>query len=78
MSQKLRRYVREKEEREFRRGYNEAELEASALRKAFLKKYIINFDVNFYKTQEETDWAYICRREYKYSLIIRYRYDVLG
>jgi hypothetical protein len=42
--------VREKEELEFRRGYNEKELEASALRKAFLKKFVINFDVNFYQT----------------------------
>lgn len=55
--------MREKEEREFRRGYNEQELQASALRKAFFKKYILDFDLNFYKTQEERDWAYIARRE---------------
>jgi hypothetical protein len=55
--------VSEKEEYEFRRGYTEKELEAAALRKAFLKKFIINFDVNFYQTQEERDWAYVARRE---------------
>jgi hypothetical protein len=50
MSFGIRRYIREKEELEFSRGYSEEEMQASILRKTFLKKFIINFDPNFYKT----------------------------
>jgi hypothetical protein len=64
MSFAIRRYVREKEELEASRGYRDEEMQASILRKAFLKKFVINFDPNFYKTQVERDWAYIARREY--------------
>lgn len=53
-----------KEELEFRRGYSDEQMEASSLRKTFLRKHIINFDVNFYQTQQERDWAYICKREF--------------
>ncbi len=50
MSFAIRRYIREKEELEFSRGYSEEEMQASILRKTFLKKFVINFDPNFYKT----------------------------
>ena len=66
--------MREKEELEFRRGYTEKDLEAATLRKAFLKKFIINFDTNFYKTQQERDWAYIVKREYNIIMNNHYRY----
>lgn len=67
MSFAIRRYIREKEELEASRGYSDQEMQASILRKTFLKKFIINFDPNFYKTQVERDWAYIARREYIFS-----------
>jgi len=47
---------------EFKRGYTPEELKASELRKRFLKQYVIDFDTNLYKTQEERDWAYIAKR----------------
>ena len=62
MSAQMRRYISEREDFEFRRGFDEKEQEASNLRQSFLKKFIINFDTNLYKTQEERDWAYICKR----------------
>lgn len=62
MSATIRRYIAEKENFEFQRGLNEAEMSASTLRQNFLKKFIIGFDTNLYKTQEERDWAYICKR----------------
>lgn len=62
MSATIRRYVREKENFEVRRGYTKEELQASELRKDFLKKFIIGFDTYIYKTQVERDWAYICKR----------------
>jgi hypothetical protein len=62
MSAQIRRYIREKEDFEFKRGYTPEELKASALRKRFLKTYVIDFDTNLYKTQEERDWAYIAKR----------------
>lgn len=62
MSAQIRRYIREKEDFEFKRGYSAEELRASALRKRFLEQYIIDFDTNLYKTQEERDWAYIAKR----------------
>ena len=37
-------------------------MEASLLRQAFIKRFIVDFDTNLYKTQEERDWAYICKR----------------
>ena len=45
--------------------------EASNLRIAFLKKYIINTEINSYTTQIERDWGYIAKREYKYKVIFR-------
>ena len=62
MSATIRRYIKEKEDFEFQRGWVGPELEASQLRQAFIKKFIVNFDSNLYKTQEERDWAYICKR----------------
>ena len=62
MSAMIRRYVREKEDFEFKRGYTAEELKASELRKAFLHQYVIDFDTVLYKTQEERDWAYIAKR----------------
>ena len=62
MSATIRRYIREKEDFEFKRGYTPEELKASELRKRFLKQYVIDFDTNLYKTQEERDWAYIAKR----------------
>lgn len=62
MSAQIRRYVREKEDFEFKRGYTPEELKASELRKRFLRQYVIDFDTNLYKTQEERDWAYIAKR----------------
>lgn len=62
MSAQIRRYIREKEDWEFKRGYSADELQASTLRKDFLKRYIINFDTHLFKTQEERDWAYISKR----------------
>jgi hypothetical protein len=62
MSAQIRRYIREKEDWEFKRGYSPDELKASELRKNFLNKFIINFDTNLYKTQEERDWAYLAKR----------------
>ena len=52
MSAQIRRYIREQENFESERGYSADELKASNLRKAFLKKFVINFDTNLYKTQE--------------------------
>jgi hypothetical protein len=51
MSATIRRYIREKEDFEFKRGYTPEELKASELRKRFLKQYVIDFDTNLYKTQ---------------------------
>lgn len=51
MSAQIRRYIREKEDWEYTRGYTDEELQASKLRKDFLKKFVINFDTNLYKTQ---------------------------
>ncbi len=62
MSAQIRRYIREKEDFEFKRGYTPEELKASTLRKRFLQQYVIDFDTNLYKTQEERDWAYIAKR----------------
>lgn len=62
MSAQIRRYIREKEDWEFKRGYTPEEMQASTLRKNFLKQYIINFDTVLYKTQEERDWAYLAKR----------------
>lgn len=52
MSASIRRYVSEREDFEFNRGFNDNELAACNLRQAFLKKFIIGFDTNLYKTQE--------------------------
>jgi hypothetical protein len=52
MSAQIRRYIREKEDFEFKRGYSPEELKASALRKRFLAQYVIDIDTNLYKTQE--------------------------
>lgn len=62
MSAQIRRYVAERENFEFNRGFNDAELAANKLRQGFLKKFIIGFDTNLYKTQQERDWSYICKR----------------
>lgn len=62
MSAQIRRYIREKEDWEFKRGYSPEEMQASNLRKDFLRRYIINFETNLYKTQEERDWAYLAKR----------------
>ncbi len=51
MSATIRRYIKEKEDFEFQRGWVGPELEASQLRQAFIKKFIVNFDSNLYKTQ---------------------------
>ena len=45
--------------------------EASRHRVQFLKDHIINFQTNFYKSQVERDWAYICKREYNYSVVLK-------
>ena len=66
MSYSTRRYLLEKEDLEYQRGYSDKDLQASKLRKDFVQKYIVNFDSNLYKTQVERDWAYICKREYRY------------
>lgn len=50
MSRAIRRYVSAKEEMEYNRGYTPAEMQAAKLRKAFVSKYIADFDTNFYKT----------------------------
>lgn len=62
MSCQIRRYVREKEDWEFKRGYTKEDLQAGELRSNFLKQYIINFETHLYKTQEERDWAYLAKR----------------
>lgn len=64
----MRRRLRAYEQYEYERGYTDAELEASELRKDFLRKHIINFDTNLYKTVVERDWAYICKREYNWDV----------
>ncbi|CAD8091809.1 unnamed protein product [Paramecium sonneborni] len=68
MSRAIRRYVNAKEEMEYQRGYSAEEMQAAKLRKAFVQKYIADFDTNFYKTQEERDWGYVVRREYRYDV----------
>lgn len=68
MSYATRRYIDEKELLEYKRGYNQQELEASKLRKDFVKKFIVDFDTTLYKTQVERDWAYIAKREYRYEV----------
>jgi len=70
MSFSTRRYVYNKELYEYRAGYSTQELKASALRKAFFKSYIVNFDTFLYKTQVEKDWAYIAKREYRFNVTI--------
>ena len=62
MSAQIRRYIREKEDWEFKRGYTAEELQASKLRKEFLKQFIVDFDTHLYKTQQERDWAYLAKR----------------
>ena len=71
MSWSTRRYVREKENIEEHRGWNDTELKASELRKNFLRRYIINFDTFLYKSQVERDWAYVAKREYRYDVSMR-------
>ncbi len=70
MSYSSRRYVKEKELLEERRGWTNEELVASNLRKKFVNKFVVNFDTFLYKTQPERDWAYICKREYRYDVTI--------
>ena len=65
----MRRVLKHREDIEYHRGYNDAELEASNLRKDFLRKHVIHFDTNLYKTVVERDWAYICKREYNYDVL---------
>lgn len=62
MSAQIRRYLREKEDWEFKRGYSSEDLAASKLRKNFLRQFVIDFDTHLYKTQEERDWAYLAKR----------------
>ena len=62
MSAQIRRYIREKEDWEFKRGYSPEEMQASKLRKDFLRRYIIDFETHMYKTQQERDWAYLAKR----------------
>ena len=45
--------------------------EASSHRLQFIKEHIIHFQTNFYKTQVERDWAYICKREYNYAVVLK-------
>ena len=45
--------------------------EASKLRMKFFKDHIINFQTNFYKTDVERDWAYIAKREYTYTVLMK-------
>jgi len=68
MSWSTRRFIREFEDWEYRRGWTEDELKAAELRKKFLRHYIVNFDTHLYKTMVERDWAYIARREYRYDV----------
>eukprot|EP01015_Nassula_variabilis_P015175 TRINITY_DN226_c0_g1_i1.p3 TRINITY_DN226_c0_g1~~TRINITY_DN226_c0_g1_i1.p3 ORF type:complete len:155 (-),score=28.62 TRINITY_DN226_c0_g1_i1:140-604(-) len=68
MSTSIRRYISAREEREYAKGYSDQDLEASALRKQFFKRHIVDFDTNLYDTQVERDWAYIARREYVYDV----------
>lgn len=75
MSATIRRYVAERENFEFNRGLNETESAASKLRQAFLKKFIIGFDTNLYKTQEERDWAYIAKRYIPLTQRVQLRCD---
>ena len=62
MSAQTRRYVREKEDWEVKRGYTSEEMQASDLRKQFLRQYIVNFETRMYSTQEERDWSYLVKR----------------
>lgn len=50
MSRAIRRYMNAKEEMEYERGYTAEEMQAAKLRKAFVQKFIADFDTNFYKT----------------------------
>jgi hypothetical protein len=50
MSYSSRRYVKEKELLEERRGWTNEELVASNLRKKFVNKFVVNFDTFLYKT----------------------------
>eukprot|EP00330_Aristerostoma_sp_ATCC50986_P009878 CAMPEP_0114586814 /NCGR_PEP_ID=MMETSP0125-20121206/9937_1 /TAXON_ID=485358 ORGANISM="Aristerostoma sp., Strain ATCC 50986" /NCGR_SAMPLE_ID=MMETSP0125 /ASSEMBLY_ACC=CAM_ASM_000245 /LENGTH=154 /DNA_ID=CAMNT_0001782427 /DNA_START=31 /DNA_END=495 /DNA_ORIENTATION=- len=74
MSTPMRRRLRHMEEWEYKRGYTEEELRASALRKKFVSDYIVHADTNLYKTQVERDWAYIAKREYNYDV----KYTAMG
>lgn len=71
MSWTTRRFISELENLEYNRGYNEKELQASKLRKEFVKKFIVDFDTSLYKTHVERDWAYIAKREYRYEVSIK-------
>ena len=42
-------------------------MEASKLRKQFLRQFVINFDTHLYKTQPERDWAYLAKRYLHYN-----------
>ncbi len=68
MSFSSRRYIRELEDWQYRRGYTEDELRASELRKRFFTKFIASFDTSLYKTMVERDWAYIAKREYRWDV----------
>ena len=71
MSCAIRRYIREKEVLEERRGFTDLELTASELRKKFLLDHVVNFDTYLYKTQIERDWGYIAKREFRYDVTIK-------
>jgi hypothetical protein len=51
MSVTMRRYVAEKENFVASRGFNVVEAAANKLRMEFVRRFIVNFDVNLYKTQ---------------------------
>jgi len=55
----------------YKAGFTSDEERASKLRMDFIDEYIVNFDTNLYKSQIEKDWAYICKREYNYDVLLR-------
>ena len=47
---------------------NAADAKSTYLMKKFIKDFILKANIDLYKTETETAWAYIVRREYRYNV----------
>lgn len=46
-----------------------ADAKATYLMKKFIKDFVLDTNIDLYKTESETAWAYIVRREYRYNVM---------